>query len=97
MRIAFSRIVSNTRLRLSGDELMMRNTSIAAVCCRRDSESSRLSRAMSDSLPADEPRGRVASLPLARFDAADLRLRDLTGPALERRLIALPKAQGKAL
>jgi hypothetical protein len=56
-------------------------------CCWRDSESSRLSRVMLDSLSADKPRGRTASLPLARFGAADLWLRDLTGPALDRRFM----------
>ena len=46
---------------------------------------------------ADELRGRAASAPLERFGAAGLRRRDLTDPALERRLIAFPKAQDEAL
>jgi hypothetical protein len=37
---------------------------------------------------ADELRCRAASVPLARFNATDLRRRDLAEPALERRFLA---------
>jgi len=61
-------------------------------------DSSLASRAASEcGLATAELRGRAALLPLARFRAAGLRRRDLTDPALERRLIAFPKAQDKAL
>jgi len=33
MRVAYSNMVLNTRSRLVDDELMMRNTSVFAVCC----------------------------------------------------------------
>jgi hypothetical protein len=94
MRVAFSKIVSNTRSKLSRAELIMRNTSAVATCSWRASASSRLTRATSDSwLAADELRGRDASVPLGRFGAAGLRRRDLTGPALERPRMAFPEAQ----
>src|SRR6516225_592001 len=74
--------------------------SLVALCCSCPSRSSRVSRATSVSWPAtEELRAPTDSGALRRFgvtalwrcDLADLPL------ALERRLIAFPKAQDKAL
>jgi hypothetical protein len=71
---------------------------ICDVHFTRASASSRLSRAISEFWPAaDELTGRDVSVPLGRFGAAGLRRRGLTNPTLERRRIAFPMAQDKAL
>src|SRR5262249_49914458 len=84
----------------SGEVLMIFETSAAALCCSRASSRSRVSRATSVSCPATEAlRAPADSGALRRFDVTALGRRDLAGlpPALERRLIAFPKAQDKAL
>src|SRR6516164_1010523 len=76
-----------------------RRTSLIAVFSSSASSSSRLSRATTVSWPATEtPRLRIAFGALRCFSLVVLRrcnLADLP-PALERRLIAFPKAQDKA-
>src|SRR5262249_19461756 len=94
IRVAFSKIVSNTRLRFPDELAITPNTSEAADNCF--SASSRSRSAFASSLTLRElGRGVVA---LSRFDVANLRRRALTlwPPALERRFIAFP-GQHKAL
>src|SRR5215831_9999241 len=96
IRVAFSKIVSNTRLRFPDELAITPNTSEAADNCFSASSRSRSKRvAFAFSLTSGEPGGGVVAL--SRFDVADLRRRALTvwPPALERRFIAFPKsAQG---
>src|SRR5215472_3130796 len=90
---AFSSIALKTGSSSPGDPPMTRNTSLVAACCSNASLSSRRSRTTSVSWPeADELLWRTA------FGAFALRLRALVGLllALERRLIAFPKAQDHA-
>ena len=91
MRVAFSRIASKTDFTSPDDELITLSTSAAAIS--RSNASSRSRRRRADSLSS--ARTVVA---LRRFGIA-LRLRALVGLllALERRRIAFPKAQDKAL
>jgi hypothetical protein len=74
------------------EELMTRNTSAVAFSRSNASSRSRVRRASSVSWPTD-------SGALRRFGDTALWRCDLAGlpPALERRLIAFPKAQDKAL
>ena len=83
-----------------GDVLMMRNTSAEAFSRSSASSRSRLNSATFASLPAtEELRRRTAFGALRRFSVVVLRRCDSVDlpPALERRLIAFPKAQDKAL
>src|SRR5262249_35873257 len=82
IRVAFSKIVSNTRLRFPDELAITPNTSKAADNCF--SASSR-SKRVTSSLEK--------GVALSRFDGADLRRRALTIwlPALERRFIAFPR------
>jgi hypothetical protein len=77
-----------------GDVLMILRTSAVAVCCSRASSNSRRSRATSICWPESEE-----LLWRTAFMAFALRLRAFASLllALERRLIAFPKAQDKAL
>ena len=77
---------------------MTLSTSAVATCCSCASFSSRASRATSVSGPV-ELRDRTAIGALRRFGVIVLRRCDLVDlpPALERRLIAFPEAQDKAL
>src|SRR3974377_1682285 len=92
---------SNTAPSSLGEPLMSRSTSNAAVCCFNASDScsnaslrSRASRASSVSLPGAEE-----LLERATFRVFALRLRALASLllALERRHIAVPKAQDYAI
>src|SRR6516165_3645262 len=70
-----------------------------AACCSSASCSSRVSRSTSVSWPpTEEPRAPTDSGALRRFGVTALWRCDLADlpPALERRLIAFPKAQDKA-
>src|SRR6516162_148117 len=98
IRVAFLRIVSNTRSS-SPDELEITpSTSVAAANCTIASSRSRSKcAAFASSLAAEELR-RGAARALRRFGVAAFRRRDLTDaePALERRRIAHPKTQDYA-
>src|SRR6516165_10467575 len=99
MRAAFDRMAWNTGSKLPGEELMTCRTSEVAESCSSASSRSRLNSATFASLPAaDELRRRTAFGAFRRPDVTALRRSDLAGPpALERCLIAFPKAQDKAL
>ena len=100
MRVAFPRIDRNTNSRSPGDFEMRRKTSEAAVSRSSASSRSRLNSATFASLPAtEELRRRTAFGALRRFSVVVLRRCDFADLplALERRLIAFPKAQDKAL
>src|SRR5215469_12805758 len=92
MRVAFSRIDRNTNSRSPGDCEIRRKTTEVAVSRSNASSRSRVRRASSVSWLTD-------SGALRRFGVTALWRCDLAGspPALERRLIAFPKAQDKAL
>src|SRR6516165_7396207 len=91
-RAADSTSVLSTVCRSNLDRLMSLSTSAVALCCSSASSSSRRSRTTSSWPEADELLWRTA------FGAFALRLRALATLllALERRLIAFPKAQDKA-
>jgi hypothetical protein len=93
IRVAFLRIVSNTRSS-SPDELEITpSTSVAAANCTIASSRSRVKRAAFVSSPAAEESRRGAARALRRFGVAALRLGALVGLlfALERRRIAHPR------
>src|SRR4029078_12260366 len=96
IRVAFSKIVSNTRVRFPDELAITPNTSEAADNCFSASSRSRSKRvAFTSSLTLGKLGRDVVAL--SRFVVADLRRRALTvwPRALERRFIAFPKsAQG---
>src|SRR6516165_8134037 len=97
-RRALSAIMSNTGWTSVVERLMTLSTSAVAICCSRASFSSRVSRATSVS-GLVELRERTAFGASRRSGFVVLRRCDLADwpPALERRLIAFPEAQDKAL
>src|SRR6516164_8472765 len=98
-RTAFSSMAWKIGFNSPGDVLMMRNTSADAVSRSSASSRSRLNSATFASLPATEELRRCTDFDaLRRLGVVVLRrcnFADLP-PALERRLIAFPKAQDKA-
>src|SRR6516165_6203892 len=93
---AFCTIISNTGRTSAGEVRIARRISAVAFCCSRASSRSWVRHAISVSRPVARPRTLGA---LRRFCTTSLRCRAFVGspPALERRLIAFPKAQDKAL
>jgi hypothetical protein len=92
MRVALSNKAPNTGSNSPADELITLRTSDVAESCFKASSRSRVRRASSISWPTD-------ASALRRFGVTALWGCGLarSPPALERRLIAFPKAQDKAL
>ena len=96
---AFRTIVSNTGCTSAGEVRITRRISAVAFCCSSASLSSCVRRSScSWKTATEELRPCTDFVALRRFSVTVLRRRVLTGspPALERRLIAFPKAQDKA-
>src|SRR6516165_5176764 len=98
MRVALSNMAPNTGSNSPADALITLRTSAVAVSRSSASSRSRRSCANSPSAPAVEELLRCDAGAEPRFGIA-LRLRALVGLllALERRLIAFPKAQDRTL